>query len=525
MPPRKKVEEIPVLESLSADNMTDIYAELMKGTQAHMVSDTSKGVLHDRVKIPTPVPQLNCIFGGGIPLGVIVEMFGNPSCLVGSTKIMTLDGKTHTLEELYDCQIKDIGIYGCNTDKSDIGKLSAGLAEEAYLAKYVKDLIELEIDGKYTIQCTEDHPFLLRDGTYKHAGDLKLFDELMPIKRKQYSYDSRYADFREMTIDCNSNYLWTHKLVARDLVPNPDNKTIIHHLDKNSQNNYPDNLVWCTSAEHNKLHGRGQLMIERGVSTRFKKNDVNRFSEKYKEDSEFADRFRQSCIERESKRRKHRVLSYLNSLLLTTSIQITPDNFKEIANTKKMKLETIARVYDCLTEDNKVDLLLLQSKWELILSEASNYNHKITKVTPIHLDKEIPVYGIVNAGKYHNYAVALDEEHGVFVSNSGKSSTSYQMLGEFQKMYPPGKGLAIIVDTEASVDSQRMAFMGCDSKHILRIPAGTLEKGFEALYSILDKKVANPLTKDLPVFILWDTIGVSPTEREMDSTSEYAQGI
>lgn len=330
MPPKgyKKVntiEEVSEVESLSADNMTDIYAELMKGTQAHMVSDTSKGVLHDRVKIPTPVPQLNCIFGGGIPLGVIAEFYGNPACFVGDTKILIPDNKPVTIEELYNRQKEDnlkTKIYGISTSKPS--RLITDVFEEVRLSKYVSTLIELKISNKYLIRCTLDHPFLLKSGKYKLAKDLAKNDELMSITLEGEKYFS------------------------------------------------------------------------------------------------------------------------------------------------------------------------------------SDTLNKVTNISVIQLDESVPVYGIVNAGRYHNYAIALDEEHGIFVSNSGKSSTSYQMLGEFQRMYPPGKGLAIIVDTEASVDSQRMAFMGCDSRHILRIPAGTLEKGFEALYSILDKKVANPLTKDLPVFILWD---------------------
>lgn len=326
MPPRKKVEETPVLESLSADNMTDIYAELMKGTQAHMVSDTSKGVLHDRVKIPTPIPQLNCIFGGGIPLGVIAEFYGDPACFTGDTRILIPDSKSVTIEELYNSQKEDnskkISIYGISTNKPN--ELITDYAEEVRLTKYVNKIVEVEVDYRFRIKCTLDHPFLLNTGEYKLAEKLVKNDELMSI-----------------TLEGVKHY-------------------------------------------------------------------------------------------------------------------------------------------------------------------SLNMTNEVTGISIIELTEQIPVYGLINAGKYHNYAIALDEEHGIFVSNSGKTSTSYQMLGDFQVMFPPGKGLAIIVDTEASVDSQRMAFMGCDSRHILRIPAGTLEKGFEALYSILDKKVANPLTKDLPVFILWD---------------------
>ena len=516
----------------------DIYASLMKGTSGHLVSDTSKGVLHDRDKIPTPIPFLNCIFGGGLPLSIIAEFYGDPACFTGDTKIMTLDGKSHTFEELYnDEKLKyNVGIYGCNTDEVyEKTRLTAGVAESVYLSKYTDEIIELEIDGKYKIKCTADHPFLMRNGKYKKAEDLKPMDELMPIRRKMYSYDSEYNDKREMTIDCNSNYMWTHRLVAIESVANPQNKNIVHHLDNNPLNNHPSNLIWCTNEEHNKYHGKGQNLSEKGKATRFVKNDIRlkEHNEKIWKSEKYAD-YRKKIRERiatsskngkmvknnhdkfkQIQRRKFKVLSFLNKMILYyPNINITVNNYSDLSrnlkNSKyKISLFNIAKVYDCLKFVNNsikptIDLTLLESKWNMILEESANYNHKVTKVTKLKLEQEVPVYGLVNAGKYHNYAIALDEEHGIFVSNSGKSSTAYQILGEFQKKYPPGKGLAIIVDTEASVDSKRMKFLGCMPEHIMRIPAGTVENGFETLYSILDKKMANEKTKDLPVFILWD---------------------
>lgn len=106
---------------------------------------------------------------------------------------------------------------------------------------------------------------------------------------------------------------------------------------------------------------------------------------------------------------------------------------------------------------------------------------------------------------------------------SGKSSTMYCMMGNFQRQYP--NGIGIIVDTEASIDSERMPFLGVNPEKVLRIPATTIEEGFSQVYKILDKKASNPDFRDIPVFILWDTIGINPTNREMESDNAYAEGM
>lgn len=47
---------------------------------------------------------------------------------------------------------------------------------------------------------------------------------------------------------------------------------------------------------------------------------------------------------------------------------------------------------------------------------------KVTRITRLKLESKIPVYGIVNAGKNHNYAIKLNQKRGIFVSNTGKTS-------------------------------------------------------------------------------------------------------
>lgn len=52
----------------------DIYAELIKKTNFTIASEGS--LMHSRSKVKTPSAVLNCLYGGGIPLGIMCEVSG-----------------------------------------------------------------------------------------------------------------------------------------------------------------------------------------------------------------------------------------------------------------------------------------------------------------------------------------------------------------------------------------------------------------------------------------------------------------
>ena len=74
-----------------------------------------------------------------------------------------------------------------------------------------------------------------------------------PVKLK-YTLNKDGHYYAKISINGKRGNISIHRLVARLFIPNPENKPIVHHLDKNPLNNNVSNLVWCTQKEHKEYH-------------------------------------------------------------------------------------------------------------------------------------------------------------------------------------------------------------------------------------------------------------------------------
>lgn len=94
--------------------------------------------------------------------------------------------------------------------------------------------------------------------------------------------------------------------------------------------------------------------------------------------------------------------------------------------------------------------------------------------------------------------------HSYGAPKSGKSTLFYQTMGMFQKQYP--EGICVIVDQESSADSNRLSALGVNVEEVVRLPSTSIENGFLSLMKLLDNKEKNPALKNVPIFVIWDTI-------------------
>lgn len=76
---------------------------------------------------------------------------------------------------------------------------------------------------------------------------------------KGYLYVNLYKDGKMKR--CRVN-----RLVAQAFLPNPHNLPVINHKDENKQNNYVENLEWCSHSYNNSYNGRAKKIGEKNTN-------------------------------------------------------------------------------------------------------------------------------------------------------------------------------------------------------------------------------------------------------------------
>ena len=185
-------------------------------------------------------------------------------CLLGSNRIPLLDGRILSVEELVkeytENPNKQNYVYSSDSD----GSIKPGRVINAWKTKEVDHFYRVNLDSGGHIDCTGNHPFLCRDGTYKQADELLPEQSLMPLYRKLSNSKKLggqdLLDGYEMALDNSSgNYDYTHKLVNECVtngVHEIKKQRVLHHIDFDKRNNNPNNLAEMTWFDHRKLHSQ-----------------------------------------------------------------------------------------------------------------------------------------------------------------------------------------------------------------------------------------------------------------------------
>lgn len=199
----------------------------------------------------------------------------NVLCLALNTRIPLLNGQTKELKDLikdHESGVKNY-VYSFNTET---GKIVPGEVSWAGVTKKNAELVRVTLDSCQTEVVTPDHRFLMRDGTYKQAKDLKSGDSLMPCYR---SINTQKDQGREYVTQPGVRgwkaMEYTHKMVASHF-HGSDGSLDIHHKDENKRNNYPENLELLTREKHLKIHSKNLVAYNKSEAKRIKTAEDNR---------------------------------------------------------------------------------------------------------------------------------------------------------------------------------------------------------------------------------------------------------
>ena len=195
-------------------------------------------------------------------------------CFSGSTKVKLLDGRSLTMEELYNefGTTKPFYVYSCDKDGNVVFK-------KAYsngVTRRDADVVKVTLDNGSSIICTPDHRFMLRDGSYEMAMHFEHGRSLMSTyfnykNSTKTPFGSTYETFinpRDM------KEYYTHREVARQYYGDTYGKLgkdgcfrNAHHVDFNSLNNVPENLKVMDRIEHYNLHIHGENSVSKRLQS------------------------------------------------------------------------------------------------------------------------------------------------------------------------------------------------------------------------------------------------------------------
>ncbi|MFH1509641.1 MAG: DNA gyrase subunit A, partial [Candidatus Nealsonbacteria bacterium] len=187
----------------------------------------------------------------------LVKGQGNFGCFTKDTKVKLCDGRRLSFGNLIKEQ-KEGKRHWTFSFNLKSKKIEIAEIKNPRMTRKNEKIVEISLDSGEKIKCTSDHRFMLRNGSYEQAKDLKTGESLMPayfnIKRIRSHYN--YLAVLQPFI---GHYEFIHRLADEYNVRNKEakknlNSYILHHKDFNKFNNSPNNIERLSVKQHYKVH-------------------------------------------------------------------------------------------------------------------------------------------------------------------------------------------------------------------------------------------------------------------------------
>ena len=134
---------------------------------------------------------------------------GNFGCFTADTKVKLTDGRNLSFLELIAENKQGKRNF---TFTVDDGIIKIAEIKNPRKTKENAEIMRVVLDNGEEIKCTLNHKFMLKDGTYKKAKDLKSGDSLMPFHKKISKIKkiilllNKFVDVYDLTIDKTHNF-------------------------------------------------------------------------------------------------------------------------------------------------------------------------------------------------------------------------------------------------------------------------------------------------------------------------------
>lgn len=377
----------------------------------------------DRINRANPTPHI----------GMIEST--NP-CVAGDTLVAVADGRgAVSIKQLAD-ECKDVPVYCCD----NTGKIAIRMMRNSRLTGVNKRIVKVNLDDGNYVRVTENHNFILSDGTIKQARDLTK-DDSLSIMQKMVSGIHGFID--DSQSKRHKGYVWLrttnrktriqeHRIVVNELLGRKvKSDEVIHHKNHNGLDNRPENLEVMNAREHYLMHAKNMIGDN---------NPMHRFPEK---------NWMNDPVKQQKSREKHHI-----------GVKRSPETCKRIR--EKAIVRSSNPEYRFGTKYGFDDYRSLKRESEVV-------NHKVLSV---EFDGYEDVYnGTVD--EFHNFYIG-----GFYNEENGKTVQSWivtKNCGEipllpFEACNLASINLARMVqekDGECTIDYDKLAYTVKDGVHLL----------------------------------------------------------
>ena len=275
---------------------------------------------------------------------------GNFGCFTADTKVKLADGRELSFKNLIEEHKQGKRNFTFTIDKSQ--KIKIAEIKNPRLTRKGAEIMKVILDNGEEIECTLNHKFMLKNGKYKEAQDLKSEDSLMPcyLKLSTNEDNPKMVGYNMVFQPRDNSWNFVHVLSDDWNIENgiyeKNTGRIRHHANFDKLNNNPNNIRRMQWKEHWQAHYN--LISEKHKSDPDYRGKLSEGRQRFWADEENRKDYSKRMSERNLKNWKKK--SYRDKMKITLSeankkyLAEHPERVEEIRKTASITMKRLWQI-------------------------------------------------------------------------------------------------------------------------------------------------------------------------------------